>query len=1546
VGQAPDRPTWQELAVDVGHELADRDAGRPPLVFPDAYLRQARGAVDDRPQAAKAEDPVPADVLADLLAAAAAERGLDDQALERLAARWFARAGPDTAELIRRALLGLRAASTPPETARATFARALTGPVTLLDRPLLRLAARHLHPSSPGAVAGTLAELCPEDAPQRRLDPGAPPEQSRHTGRVRRFDQAGDVRWSFPPVRLPVERARPTRGGDARGRVLGVKVGAAGRRELLLEQRGRPALVVYLPAEAPLLGLDGSPCPPEGLVGAQVRLTLGDEPRNARGQVADLKQGPGGATFALTLGSVRRAFRADADADLPADLAAGQRVRVELLPSKPGAEPTPVARVVPEPRDLVRGQIRRLRKTAAGWAFELVAGGRPLPLEVDGESVLLDPLGRALTLREGLRAQAEIDRRRRTVRRLWVDVERRWAEGGARVSPWWAGQVADLERAPDGALNFTLLQRGVAAARVRVPPRADALQESPLREAFDKPLHPQALADGDQIEVEAGGFTAGAPPAVTARSVRVLDAPPITGLLPRGAKDGDLDLRPTASLVTLDGRRVVVGWLRYVHLLDRASGRLLARARIPGMAHQLDYASDGSFRLSVQEASGLQVLRVAVEERTLTVRDGADRPLEPARLLPASAEAVDQLHRLACARLPAFDDLVQVWGYSTNERAPVVRKRFHVPPPPGFELELGFSQHGPTPCLAPEAEVAGPAAGRARTIAAVTTGSHAAGGWIRPGQELLAISLPTVGEPLAALRVLTPLDGEGPVEDDVSYEPVRLLQASEVQALIAAARALLAETDAPNPWEQAFLAVALSRLGTTEAAEEADRLARAAATSPLLPPAERVALACTLDRGGVEPAADLALDAALRELLSAGFVPDLAGYGPLDCGRPLARRVEELWIQGRAARAGVLARWRDAFAPALHEGPAALRGYASFGAAPAASPPASGLETPPPSPTAAPLPPKGLAGFDALDLQRMDHAIRLQWWFLFTVGAVLLSMVIVCMRHSARAKRRAGIGGPRAQVALWLSKPWTALYHSWPTFVTLPYKLALVLVYLTFFGVFAFQDAGLGVLVAHSRAPEPLLAGLPASPASLDWLAAEQAEAPDDPSLSYALAWSRAAAGIAPEPGAREALVRDGSPRALLLASELAGADRDPAWLGQVQGDPRLAPLAALVAGDAVAPAVLAEADPRLALALDRADVGPAPVTRASAPALPRPLAPPPTVAERDRLLVGSAAWSSQVPVLLGRNLVQPWPESLEQTMRVFESTYGWPLDLARERNDWFYLVPAALVLLIASLFVPSLHPYEPLKSDLDPPPWVKLSSLLLPGAPQLLRGRAVRGMALLIPAVYLIHNLVYIKLGYDIEQGFSTHLSTAEVAALTGENVTALRGIRVAHFAEMTLLLAVLYVVNWVELARARRKHFPRAEEGRRPERVIVPVDSVSLLPQASGPAPTHADGSDSDVWDTAGQSVGTLLDPGGPGSETGPTGTLADGGPRVSPPSDSGEGERIAGPYDATELQGPATRAGESLPAPPGEEPGDAFDPIAGSDWRPPSDEGPAAS
>ena len=957
--------------------------------------------------------------------------------------------------------------------------------------------------------------------------------------------------------------------------------------------------------------------------------------------------------------------------------------------------------------------------------------------------------------------------------------------------------------------------------------------------------------------------------------------PRAKGLLAPGSRP--LDLHPTVPLCTANRQYVLVGWLRFVYVLDNQSGRILARQRLPGLARGLEYATDGSFWILVEHGDVPTSYGVRLDLSAgvrVQLRDGNGQPIPPRKFVPSNPRhATDVLRRVASALVPTFERTVEAWE-NPSLGTPILRIQFDYPVPAGYRLDLGFTQAGGTVNVAPRLGGL-----RSSSIAAIATDGPAATAGLKNPGSLLAItgplqfrSPPTQRDPSHNPRISLKVSRAARGTKPFRYVPLRRLAPPEWLACADEVATLLSLSEDPNPWLQAFRAAALGQANAE--LEEARSLARWAARSKHLSPRGRVELGCFLDIWGFQAAADLCFAAALAELTrDFAFIPEWAGYGRLDCGQPLAQRVEAHWFAGEGERALTLTRWRNAFAPALAESKRALRIYQRAGVQTASFALPTDLATPPPAIGLGDGVPKGLGQFAALSLQRLDHAMRLQTWFVFAIGGLLLITFVRYRRHSIRGLSRLGAATFKARSSMWLKRPWVRLRYSWPTFFTLNDKLSLVILYFVFFGLFAYQDAGLDALVVHSRAPTPLQAGLPAEATTLAWVEKELGK-PILGSNAYLLAWLQAASGREVKPSVQKALAATSDGRAHLLLAEIllaegAGADIESHLERAVSLDPALGPrvdfLRARQQGDRVRQEQLAHDLARVEIRLAVVH-GAHELTNGSTPNTI--LAPAPTVDERNRLLLGTDAWWKRFPGMLSRGVTGLSSTKVGASVEEFESAYGWVMDPHRARNRWFFLIPASLILLVASLFMPSAHRFEPLQSDLTPPRSLQVLRLLFPGMPQFNLGRPVRAVLLLLPFLYVVQTITHVGSNsvFRGQQTFATSLSPIEVAALTAENVSALPAIRVQHQIEMVLFLLLVFILHWIDLALSQRKIYRAGARERIEDRLIIPIDSLSVLPEAPG-------------------SVDTNLDT---EADTGQEKTFIDS-------------ERQAGPFDQTEPQAP---------------------------------------
>ena len=925
--------------------------------------------------------------------------------------------------------------------------------------------------------------------------------------------------------------------------------------------------------------------------------------------------------------------------------------------------------------------------------------------------------------------------------------------------------------------------------------------------------------------------------------------------------DAQHDPSPSAAVLGARGDRVAVGWLRFAYLLDALTGRIVKRRRLPGLAQRIDLAPAGGYLIDlwITPETTLRGCRLSADLSTLSDPEG--KPFAPADLLTTGAGLRDQLWREACASVPRLDTRLEVRVLG-GEGEPWRLLDLY---PPGRELlDLGFKQSGWVPSV-PDADASSlppqvliqSVRGPKRRVE-VLSGARLLN--LRPVDEVDKAGVTSI-RPVLRLTLLDSRERRRYYR----YAPFNEAEPSEWPTLAARAEAARrSEVEDPNPWLLAFLAAARARAAAAGLGEasQLEELAQRAASSEHLDPRARVELACFLDRHGFEDAADRALEGALSQLWACGFRPEWAGYGELDAGRLLADRVEECLVDSprRFARATALARWRDAFAPALRDSVAARAGYRWRGGDFASAPQAARAPPSFPQALAKRAPHKGLAGLDLPTLVRVDHALRLKTWFLVVLASLLIASVIRYSRHSRRDLERIGKTDAWSRFAMWFQRPATRARFSWPSYLTLNDKLAFVALYLVFFAVFAVAEAGLDILLALRGAPQAILAGLPSEREASRYL---ELSAEREPEGLYAAAYQRRVRGQ--DLGRLEgplALLGEQEPRALLLWAEGApgaapDAAREAALEALAQTGAGLVPRAQLalarLAGDAAAverlEGALAEADLSFAgwrWAKEHAEAGsPGPAHL--------PAAPAPTPRDRDVIVIGTSHWASRLPRMWLMNmLAQPPPEDRRSELDALGRSHDWGISLARFHNALFFLIPTTLVLLIASLFMPDLHPFEPLQSDLSPPLSVRLFRALIPGVTQHQRNRPLRGVFLLVSSAYVYTAVIdhYFRGGAFAFAGSANsltgHLSSLETAHFTGTVASAVAVVRTTHGVELILCLIAIYGLHWLDLWRSGRKVF---QPDLRPDSAapfVIPVDSASqsLFPGEDEPSlPTARD-------------------------------------------------------------------------------------------------------
>ncbi|MBL4847859.1 MAG: hypothetical protein JKY65_20275, partial [Planctomycetes bacterium] len=925
-----------------------------------------------------------------------------------------------------------------------------------------------------------------------------------------------------------------------------------------------------------------------------------------------------------------------------------------------------------------------------------------------------------------------------------------------------------------------------------------------------------------------------------------LRLPLLTGL---ARLDAPHDMSPTAGVLSPNGRQAAIGWLRFVYLVDVFDGHVVARRRLPGLAQRLDLAPDGSYRVDVWQTPTLTIAGCKLSADFTDLLDPGGSPFPLRDFLAPGSGLRDQLWREACALSPRFDTRIEV--QIVNGSPP--RLLFDLHPPKRELIALGFRQAGRTP------SIGAPGTDPQETLVIEATMSKRGERLLKDRHLIECGPIDLVEGRIKSLRpgirVAVLIKNGSP--RGYRYTPFESVPPKEWSRLAkeAAAAQRTAALSEANPWTLAFLATARARaaeagLGEARGLEE---LTKAAAESPHLDPRGRVELACFLDRHGFEDAADQALELALREVWAAGFLPTWAGYGDLDAGRLLADRVEECLVvdKNRQERATALARWRDALAPVLRDSTVARSGYRWRGGSYKAT--ELGPRGPPllPEALARKAPKKGVAGMNLRAVTRVDHALRLKAWFFIALCALLAVSIRRYSRHARRDLERIGKADGWARFTMWFQRPGARIRFAWPTYLTLNDKLALIALYLAFFGVFAVSEAGVEVLLAIRGAPPAMMAGLTDEREARGFLeaAAERSEGG-----LYAAAYRRVARGERGEGLGRleGALVTLGEtdPRALLLWAEATkpGAAIDKALtqlatLLSKEDLPRLELVRARISKDAVRIKTLEDE-------LIKRDVtfagwawarARAQVDGKLSPGV-LPAAPAPTASDRDQVLIGSTHWARRLPETWLLNMLAQRPaEDRERQLALIRQQHE-GIGLARFHNSWFFLIPTTLVLLLASLFMPQVHPFEPLESDLRPSWAVRIWRVLLPGVTQHQRNRPLRGIFLVISFAYLMTAILdhFFHRGFALagsSNSLTGNLTSIEVAHFTGEVSSSIAVVQLTHGVELILALVLVYGLHWFDLWSTQRKVY---EAETRPDsegpRYVVPVDSESGLP-APGP-------------------------------------------------------------------------------------------------------------
>ncbi|MEZ6189143.1 MAG: protein kinase [Planctomycetota bacterium] len=766
----------------------------------------------------------------------------------------------------------------------------------------------------------------------------------------------------------------------------------------------------------------------------------------------------------------------------------------------------------------------------------------------------------------------------------------------------------------------------------------------------------------------------------------------------------------THPLLSLDGRWVYVGWLRFVYTLSSNDGRIFARARLPGLARRLSYRGAQGLVAEVEVAG-------ARREVGLRVGAGPELTLEHAFApsLTPEPERVphDELRWLARARFAACDP-----GFEVQPRSPTSPWRFYPYVPP----------QGPARCGQADLGVQGPRGGRLVLGGGLVVGPESfARKRLRSDDRLLHFT-PQV--PGVQGDVLLTLEGR---PRPVPVEP-RFVRADPHDPRLKVLLDDAALIDESNPWVLAYAAAWRSEV---EGAPPTEALIARALSAPHLTGPGRLALRDYLRAHGLDPAA-AGIALALRDLDAAGWAAAWSGSGPLD---PWVVAEDDPRTRAELVTLGA----REPAAPGGMSPEGLVYAEAGHAFQQSLIPGAVGLllllwmryrrQT------RRDLERSGVRGrWARLRLWVKNPRVRLSFaWPSYVtlhdkaavVGVLALYFVLVGLNDAAREALTAARRGPQTLCGGYPTAPAssTALDQAFRSYRRSEVARIAAGSTPTQQAVFA----ALPMEVPLDAATAASLCGLSFSETelALDQLVGQGALERSEflePALAYARAWAKQR-GRRPDDEVRAAY-RDA------LALERSA----PALLGLAQQLPE------------------ADARPLLEEAR-RAD--PALVDASLTPPVPPRLA-------RDQALLGRESWWSAWPARTLRALFVPVPGRIDASLLAFERVYDRPLREQRARNRWFWVVPFVLLLMLGSLLLPSPRYFEPVGVDAKPGFVVRLVGPLIPGVAQVMTGRPLRGSAFVLVWLFAVDELLRGGPAWNVSL---LGLDLAEASAATGHS-------------------------------------------------------------------------------------------------------------------------------------------------------------------------------
>lgn len=786
---------------------------------------------------------------------------------------------------------------------------------------------------------------------------------------------------------------------------------------------------------------------------------------------------------------------------------------------------------------------------------------------------------------------------------------------------------------------------------------------------------------------------------------------------------------PTNPVQSIEGDKIYVGWLCFVYTIDRVSGNVLARFRVPARIHSLRSFNNGSLIATIIRSSGRVINEPKYEDILVDPNGGQMR-----RLIP---------------------------GYGNS--GPLLAASHNV----GFE---------PLVRQALQAE---------------------ADSWLGWTNVTLKKNAIKAEDNRLRKRGYSVKKRDAELEEQVTK--LRILVKDRL-----AVSEIFAQKDSRQPW------LLLRRASLFKTLREFDKASKSAddavvATSEVrneyLTPFEEVSIAAELEKLGFHKHVEELLQHAFQTLIrDYRYVPQYAGFGENDPGQMLSRLLDDLVARGLRTKNAekkkallerylVIEAWRDTFAPALASSKSAKRARRrAFGQISVKAPE---------FPKALSLESKerlngGFADIGIVSILLLDILLFCATNYIKYFGSFVL--VLTCIgvyRRQRRDLERLGYKTFKESIQAWHAKPLLRLQHSFGSYWTIRDRIGICIIIFFFLVGLAVHDTILGALDAREKAPRPIFTGLLGHPQALEYLHEKVKVDNNEDSqalLAYALAQSEE----------REL--------SIALYSKLAKVQSDPnafnacllREFGKLQGPGQRSELAnkldqlvdkahpesywarfALTRDPKAKDQALALAPQRFAL-IDKFDTL-------------KPVLIAPTRDERDKVVLGrSIWWTSFFENLLGMFLSSQDVNELDQAcIRVLDTSKGASNQLVQFRTEAFFLVPAILLVVLASLLLPSRG------REKDAPKTSRIRRLdyLFPGVPQLLRGYAPSGV---------LFGSLFLFLGrYLLEGQLSKVFQFEKLAPLVGETVTSRDAIFFTLRLFLIFALLILLAVHAFHLRR-----------------------------------------------------------------------------------------------------------------------------------------------